>query len=196
MSRPTGKRFEHRQPGLEDEEAGTSAVGSPARETPGLRLSRMSAAAVVAALLLSIGALSLGAYVVSGRSIGPAAQQVGSAALQVVRAVDQSTPASVDEVGEDIFSQIFGSERSPTVVEQGTGRLVHAAKAVFRLLLASLLAAMLAFRPHKYTPALRRNPHVAETQILLAVVASALMMIVADNAARAFGIFAAASLVR
>jgi len=156
----------------------------------------MSAAAVVAALLLSIGALSLGAYVVSGRSIGPAAQQVGSAALQVVRAVDQSTPASVDEVGEDIFSQIFGSERSPTVVEQGTGRLVHAAKAVFRLLLASLLAAMLAFRPHKYTPALRRNPHVAETQILLAVVASALMMIVADNAARAFGIFAAASLVR
>ena len=156
----------------------------------------MSAAAVVAALLLSIGALSLGAYVVSGRSIGPAAQQVGSAALQVVRAVDQSTPASVDEVGEDIFSQIFGSERSPTVVEQGTGRLVHAAKAVFRLLLASLLAAMLAFHPHKYTPALRRNPHDAETQILLAVVASALMMIVADNAARAFGIFAAASLVR
>jgi uncharacterized membrane protein YhiD involved in acid resistance len=37
---------------------------------------------------------------------------------------------------------------------------------------------------------------VAQTQILLAVVAAALMMIVSDNAARAFGIFAAASLVR
>jgi uncharacterized membrane protein YhiD involved in acid resistance len=37
---------------------------------------------------------------------------------------------------------------------------------------------------------------VAQTQILLAVVASSLMMIVGDNAARAFGIFAAVSLVR
>jgi uncharacterized membrane protein YhiD involved in acid resistance len=37
---------------------------------------------------------------------------------------------------------------------------------------------------------------VTQTQILLAVVASALMMIVGDSAARAFGIFAAASLVR
>ncbi|HET6890260.1 MAG TPA: DUF4956 domain-containing protein, partial [Pyrinomonadaceae bacterium] len=36
----------------------------------------------------------------------------------------------------------------------------------------------------------------AQTQILLAVVASALMIIVGDNAARAFGIFAAVSLVR
>jgi hypothetical protein len=37
---------------------------------------------------------------------------------------------------------------------------------------------------------------VAQTQILLAVVAAALMMIVGDNAARAFAIFAAVSLVR
>jgi uncharacterized membrane protein YhiD involved in acid resistance len=55
---------------------------------------------------------------------------------------------------------------------------------------------MLAYRPHKFMFALQRNPYVAQTQILLAVVASALMMVVADNAARAFGIFAAASLVR
>ncbi len=65
-----------------------------------------------------------------------------------------------------------------------------------KLALAALLAAMLAFRPRKDLPVLQRNPYVAQTQILLAVVASALMMIVADNAARAFGIFAAASLVR
>jgi uncharacterized membrane protein YhiD involved in acid resistance len=37
---------------------------------------------------------------------------------------------------------------------------------------------------------------VAQTQILLAVVAAAMMMIVGDSAARAFGIFAAVSLVR
>jgi Domain of unknown function (DUF4956) len=87
------------------------------------------------------------------------------------------------------------SDRSSAAV-QAESWVVHAARVTFRLLSASLLAAMLAFRPRKYSPVLQRNPYVAETQILLAVVASALMMIVADNAARAFGIFAAASLVR
>ena len=42
----------------------------------------------------------------------------------------------------------------------------------------------------------RRNPYVGQTQILMAVVAAAMMMVVGDSAARAFGIFAAASLVR
>jgi uncharacterized membrane protein YhiD involved in acid resistance len=63
-----------------------------------------------------------------------------------------------------------------------------------RLLLAALLGAVLAFRPRRHV--IKRNPYVAQTQILLAVVASALMIIVGDNAARAFGIFAAVSLVR
>jgi uncharacterized membrane protein YhiD involved in acid resistance len=55
---------------------------------------------------------------------------------------------------------------------------------------------MLAFRPRRVAAGPQRNLFVAQTQILLAVVASALMMIVGDNAARAFGIFAAVSLVR
>jgi uncharacterized membrane protein YhiD involved in acid resistance len=67
---------------------------------------------------------------------------------------------------------------------------------IVRLALAALLAAMLAFRPRKDLPLRQRNLYVAQTQILLAVVASALMMIVGDNAARAFGIFAAVSVVR
>ena len=65
---------------------------------------------------------------------------------------------------------------------------------VLRLLLAALLAAALAFRPRRGV--LKRNPYVSQTQILLAVVASALMIIVGDNTARAFGIFAAVSVVR
>ena len=65
---------------------------------------------------------------------------------------------------------------------------------VLRLLLAALLAAALAFRPRRSV--LKRNPYVSQTQILLAVVASALMIIVGDNTARAFGIFAAVSVVR
>jgi hypothetical protein len=58
-----------------------------------------------------------------------------------------------------------------------------------------MLAGLLAFRPRRGVPAHRRNPYVAQTQVLLAIVAAAMMIIVGDSAARAFGIFAAASLV-
>lgn len=71
-----------------------------------------------------------------------------------------------------------------------------AMRILLKLALAALLAAMLAFRPRKDMPVMQRNPYVAQTQILLAVVGAAMMMVVGDNAARAFGIFAAASLVR
>ncbi len=65
-----------------------------------------------------------------------------------------------------------------------------------RLFLSVLLAAILAFRPRKNVRLFERNLYVAQTQILLAVVAAALMMIIGDNVARAFAIFAAVSLVR
>jgi uncharacterized membrane protein YhiD involved in acid resistance len=65
-----------------------------------------------------------------------------------------------------------------------------------RLLLAVILSGVLAFRPRKDVPLFRRSLFVSQTQILLAVVAAALMMVVGDSAARAFAIFAAASLVR
>lgn len=67
---------------------------------------------------------------------------------------------------------------------------------VLRLLLAVLLSTVLAFRPRKNFPLFQRNLYVAQTQILLSAVAAALMMIVGDNAARAFAIFAAVSIVR
>lgn len=70
------------------------------------------------------------------------------------------------------------------------------AKITTRLFIAVLLSAILAFRPRKDVPFLQRNLYVSQTQILLAVVAAALMMIVGDNTARAFAIFAAVSLVR
>jgi uncharacterized membrane protein YhiD involved in acid resistance len=80
--------------------------------------------------------------------------------------------------------------------EPHEGWTVTVPRIILRLLLATALAAMLAFRPRRSAPLVQRNLYVAQTQILLAVVASALMMTVGDNAARAFGIFAAASLVR
>jgi len=71
-----------------------------------------------------------------------------------------------------------------------------AARVALRFSLAAFLAALLAFRPRRGVSYSRRNPYVAQTQILMAVVAGAMMMVVGDSAARAFGIFAAASLVR
>jgi uncharacterized membrane protein YhiD involved in acid resistance len=65
-----------------------------------------------------------------------------------------------------------------------------------RLLLAVGLSAVLAFRPRQDVPLFKRSLFVSQTQILLSVVAAALMMIVGDNTARAFAIFAAVSLVR
>ncbi len=73
---------------------------------------------------------------------------------------------------------------------------IHALEILLRLFLAVILAAILAFRPRKNVPLFGRNLYVAQTQILLAVVAAALMLIVGDNTARAFAIFAAVSLVR
>lgn len=104
------------------------------------------------------------------------------------------TSAETADPDSHILSDIFGTgEQNDVQVGNWAKR---AGTLTFRLVLAALLAAVLAFRPHKSLPILHRNPSVAQTQILLAVVAAALMMVVANNAARAFGIFAAASLVR
>ncbi len=73
---------------------------------------------------------------------------------------------------------------------------VRVVKLSINFLLAALLSAAVAFRPRRKLAAFQANPYVAQTQILLSVVAAAMMMIVSDNAARAFGMFAAASLVR
>jgi Domain of unknown function (DUF4956) len=96
-----------------------------------------------------------------------------------------------------VFGEIFAPEETtphtpltyaswPAIVSQ----------IALKFALAAFLAALLAFRPRRGLKASRRNPYVAQTQILMAVVAGAMMMVVGDSAARAFGIFAAASLVR
>lgn len=101
--------------------------------------------------------------------------------------------------GDSIIETLFGADdinASNAAPREHWTILVP--RILIRLGLAALLVAALAFRPRRQGGAavLQRNPYVAQTQILLAVVASALMMIVGDSAARAFGIFAAASLVR
>lgn len=95
-----------------------------------------------------------------------------------------------------VLSEIFGIDNANGKVVEEAERGVVAARVLIRFLIAASLAMLLAFRWRRGVPVTRRNPYVAQTQILLAVVAAAMMMIVGDSAARAFGIFAAASLVR
>src|SRR5213595_1196835 len=67
--------------------------------------------------------------------------------------------------------------------------------ALFRLPLAATLGAALAFRPKRRgTPP--RQPAVIQTQIILAIVGSLVMLVVGTNLARAFGVVGAAGLVR
>jgi uncharacterized membrane protein YhiD involved in acid resistance len=79
---------------------------------------------------------------------------------------------------------------------ENMSRSEAALQIVLRLLFAVILSGILAFRPRADVPLFRRSLFVSQTQILLAVVAAALMMVVGDSAARAFAICAAASLVR
>lgn len=97
--------------------------------------------------------------------------------------------------GGSFFEEIFGlgANSDPAHPESWSTVIL---RVIVRLTLAALLTSMLAFRPRKFAVLFKRNLFVAQTQILLAVVASALMMIVGDSAARAFGIFAAVSVVR
>lgn len=155
---------------------------------------------LVAALIGGIAVLAFVTYLLVSRSTEPSGQS--PPATQTKQApptnapAQPTTPPATERTNEGPLSTIFGNETPSTAERANESWLAATARIVLRLALAALLAALLAFRPRKDLPVLQRNPYVAQTQILLAVVASALMMIVADNAARAFGIFAAASLVR
>jgi len=124
-------------------------------------------------------------------------------AARPAAAANQNTPPGVPNPTQDepvksrsFLDELIGPQVSTeTRAEEGSWDVVMA-RMLLRFLIAALLAAVLAFRWRRGVSITKRNPYVAQTQILLAVVAAAMMMIVGDSAARAFGIFAAASLVR
>jgi hypothetical protein len=109
-----------------------------------------------------------------------------------------TTPADENQARREIplFGQLFGPDATGLSPSSFQSWEAASARIALRFSLAAFLAALLAFRPRRGVSVVRRNPYVAQTQILMAVVAGAMMMVVGDSAARAFGIFAAASLVR
>ena len=151
-------------------------------------------------VVVFIGVVLVSAFVVyfvgGARRVTPEAVRQAPQPDAVMGVPDQrDTPAAQTPGGDTFVDRLFGSQHSAAYLSGATwaetmGRIS------LRLVLAALLGAALAFRPRKRILALKRNPYVSQTQILLAIVAAALMIIVGDNAARAFGIFAAVSLVR
>jgi uncharacterized membrane protein YhiD involved in acid resistance len=152
---------------------------------------------VVFLFVLLVSALAV--YYLAGKTNQP---QVARDSMQ--QRTNESTPQTVpterrpspqaERADDPLFGQIFGTQTQDQAPIRAVSWGEALATLTLRLILAALLGAMLAFRPRRRV--IKRNPYVAQTQILLAVVASALMIIVGDNAARAFGIFAAVSLVR
>jgi uncharacterized membrane protein YhiD involved in acid resistance len=146
---------------------------------------------VVFAGVLVISALAV--YLIGGRQ-GNVTRQ-SDQPTEAAREPTTRSTSTPDTTNETYIDRLFGTRRNEALdVSERWGENVG--RLSLRLLLAALLGAALAFRPRKRILALKRNPYVSQTQILLAIVAAALMIIVGDNAARAFGIFAAVSLVR
>jgi uncharacterized membrane protein YhiD involved in acid resistance len=153
---------------------------------------------IVTLIVVFVGVLLVSAvavYFLGNRASTPEYTQVQQPG-QVEREPSARPTASPSPAENETFiDQLMGSRYSEAYVRgerwaQTMGRIA------LRLLLATLLGGALAYRPRRKILALKRNPYVSQTQILLAIVAAALMIIVGDNAARAFGIFAAVSLVR
>ena len=138
---------------------------------------------------------ALAVYLLGNRGTTPEYTQVQEPGRTDREPLPRTSPAPVPAENENFFDRLLGTHTSETTVraERWGQAMGHIA---LRLLLATLLGAALAYRPRRRILALKRNPYVSQTQILLAIVAAALMIIVGDNAARAFGIFAAVSLVR
>jgi uncharacterized membrane protein YhiD involved in acid resistance len=150
---------------------------------------------LVAALMRGFGSGAPAANAGGAPDASPAGQQ--QQARREPEPAPRASPGGVEARDDSSLSRILGDE-SQQQPAQGARRdlLMTFATVTVRLTLAALLSAMLAYRPRRFSRSIKRNPFVAQTQILLAVVASALMMIVGDSTARAFGIFAAVSLVR
>lgn len=149
------------------------------------------AASIALGTFLAIGAIYYTANVMQGSLPNVAAVAPSADVLP-----DKNALASAQSDSPSLLNvfETGGVASSPPKAEENW--ITAGINILFRLTLAVVLATVLAFRPRKNIPLLQRNLSVSQTQILLAVVGAALMMIVGDNAARAFAIFAAVSLVR
>ncbi len=103
-----------------------------------------------------------------------------------------AAPLALSAMQPDPLTAAASKTRSEVLPPDTLDEIRHA---LLRLPLAAGLGAMLAFRPKRRgTPP--RQVAVIQTQIILAVMAAVVMLVVGSNLARAFGVVGAAGLVR
>ena len=124
------------------------------------------------------------------------ASAVVTAAVLCCGSPRAQVPAPEPETGTEVSGSTASNEGVSPLGTFSKDELVKELKAAaIRLPLAAVLGAVLALRPKRRgTPP--RRPPVVETQIVLAIVGAAIMLVVGVSLARAFGIVGVASLVR
>ncbi|HEX8495528.1 MAG TPA: DUF4956 domain-containing protein [Pyrinomonadaceae bacterium] len=153
--------------------------------------------ATFAAFLIASGVI---AYVLHDRALTHGINAPTPTATETPGSTEADSPVapatqSSGVPQRSLLSELFAPEELLATHSSRANWAAITARISLKFSLAALLAVLLAFRPRRGVPIIKRNPYVAQTQILLAVVAAAMMMIVGDSTARAFGIFAAASLI-
>ncbi|HEX2271360.1 MAG TPA: DUF4956 domain-containing protein [Pyrinomonadaceae bacterium] len=156
-------------------------------------MNRLTLAVLATFVVILLGS-GLLAYVFRDQPGSPATTSTPPTTSSSPGTAAQTPPAPQQEI--PFIGELFGPDASGLTPSTISSWEATSARIALRFSLAAFLAALLAFRPRRGVSIARRNPYVAQTQILMAVVAGAMMMVVGDSAARAFGIFAAASLVR
>jgi uncharacterized membrane protein YhiD involved in acid resistance len=134
-------------------------------------------------------------YLLLERTSPPRTAPPAAPVIANVPGQSATTEPSPQNGNRSFFSELFGRESEVDLATEASPQIASL-RVLLRFLIAAMLATLLAYGRRRSALVKKRNPYVAQTQILLAVVAAAMMMIVGDSAARAFGIFAAASLVR
>src|SRR6185436_2993683 len=88
------------------------------------------------------------------------------------------SPASTPRISGEMekSTELFGLNTPDLAPTSFASWESIAARVALRFSLAACLAALLAFRPRRGVSVSRRNPYVSQTQILMAVVAAAMMM--------------------
>ncbi|MEN3330537.1 MAG: hypothetical protein V7638_5344 [Acidobacteriota bacterium] len=159
-------------------------------------MNRLTIAVLATFVVILLGSGIL-AYVLSDYREAPTATSTATPSASPGAQI--ATPAASEKQARQrvpLFGELFGPDASGLSPDTFATWEATSARILLRFALAAFLASLLAFRSRRGVPVSRRNPYVAQTQILMAVVVGGMMMVVGDSAARAFGIFAAASLVR
>src|SRR5215831_16808412 len=145
-------------------------------------MNRLSLSLLATFLVILLGS-GIVTYVLRDRS-APAGVNTTKSKSESSAAASETATENEKRADGPLMGQPFGPDYSGLSPNTYIAWEAAAARIALRFSLAAFLAALLAFRPRRGFAFTQRNPYVAQTQILMGVVAAAMMMVVGDSAAR------------